>query len=200
MPKTFTDHERAYIKERLIREAEACLGLYGFRKTTVDELVRRVRIPKGTFYLFYASKELLFFDVILKFHDEVHREILEELTTMPEPLDPDRVAGVIFGLYKKIEGSCLYPLITNGELELLMRKLPPEAVEAHALTDDVSIEMLLPPAHGLGQDRIKAYSGALRAVFLSMLYRREIGEDAFDDALRLMLRGVITQLFQEAYS
>ncbi|MFH1513530.1 MAG: helix-turn-helix domain-containing protein, partial [Bacillota bacterium] len=59
MPKSFSDAERAYIKERLLREAEACLAAYGVRKTTVDELVRRAGIPKGTFYLFYASKEAL---------------------------------------------------------------------------------------------------------------------------------------------
>ncbi|WP_286081321.1 TetR/AcrR family transcriptional regulator [Parablautia intestinalis] len=32
--------------------------------TTVDEIVKRVNIPKGTFYLFYKSKELLLFEVI----------------------------------------------------------------------------------------------------------------------------------------
>ncbi len=31
----------------------------GVKKTTVDELVKRVGIPKGTFYLFYPSKDCL---------------------------------------------------------------------------------------------------------------------------------------------
>ena len=35
----------------------------GVKKTTVDELVKRTGIPKGTFYLFYPSKEMLLFDV-----------------------------------------------------------------------------------------------------------------------------------------
>ncbi|MDY4210978.1 MAG: TetR/AcrR family transcriptional regulator [Treponema sp.] len=33
------------------------------KKTTVDELVKRTGIPKGTFYLFYPSKEILLFDI-----------------------------------------------------------------------------------------------------------------------------------------
>ena len=61
MPKTFSDAERVHIKKRLMEEAEACLTQYGIRKTSVDELVKRVNIPKGTFYLFYPSKEMLFF-------------------------------------------------------------------------------------------------------------------------------------------
>ena len=48
-----------------MEEANACLAAYGIRKTTVDELVRRVGIPKGTFYLFYESKGRLIRDVIL---------------------------------------------------------------------------------------------------------------------------------------
>ncbi len=200
MPKSFTEHERAYIKQRLVQEAETCLRLYGLKKTTVDELVRRVKIPKGTFYLFYESKELLFFDVVMRLQETMTRELLREIEAIPEPVDPDRVTGVMFRLYKSIQDSCLFSLITNGELELLMRKLPPEAVETNARIDDMNVEMLLPPAHGLSPERIKAYSGALRAVFLSMLHRREIGDDVFDDALELMLRGVITRMFQEAYS
>lgn len=35
----------------------------GVKKTTVDELVKREGIPKGTFYLFYPSKEMLLYDV-----------------------------------------------------------------------------------------------------------------------------------------
>jgi AcrR family transcriptional regulator len=39
--------EREYIKKRLMEEAQDCLRLYGIRKTTVDELVKRANIPKG---------------------------------------------------------------------------------------------------------------------------------------------------------
>ena len=63
MPKCYSDQEREYIKKRLKEEAVACMGQFGIRRTTVDELVKRVNIPKGTFYLFYPSKEMLLFDV-----------------------------------------------------------------------------------------------------------------------------------------
>ena len=59
MPRAFSEAEKSFIKERLLQEAEACLSLYGVRKTTVDELVQRVKIPKGTFYLFYTNPRKL---------------------------------------------------------------------------------------------------------------------------------------------
>ena len=124
MPKTFTDKEREYIKKRLMEEAQDCLRLYGIRKTTVDELVKRANIPKGTFYLFYDSKELLFYDVLCSVHDELHADLRRRLEALDEPAAADQVTELVLGLYKKVEASFLYKFITGGDLELLMRRLP----------------------------------------------------------------------------
>ena len=104
MPKAFTESEREYIKKRLMEEAKNCLKLYGFRRTTVDEIVKRANIPKGTFYLFYCSKELLFYDVLCMVHDELQTDLRRQLEALGEPADQpgDRV---VLGLYRKIEAS-----------------------------------------------------------------------------------------------
>ena len=52
MPKKYSQSERENIRKDLIRQAERCLYYKGIGGTSVDELVRAVRIPKGTFYLF----------------------------------------------------------------------------------------------------------------------------------------------------
>ena len=49
LPKCYTDQEKEYIKRRLKEEAGKCLIQYGIRRTTVDDIVKRVQIPKGTF-------------------------------------------------------------------------------------------------------------------------------------------------------
>ncbi len=197
MPKTFTDKEREYIKKRLMEEAQDCLRLYGIRKTTVDELVKRANIPKGTFYLFYDSKELLFYDVLCSVHDELHADLRRRLEALDEPAAADQVTELVLGLYKKVEASFLYKFITGGDLELLMRRLPPEVARAHAEKDDFSMEQLIAMAPGIKGDSIKKYSAAMRAIFLSMLHKHEIGEEVFEDALRLMIRGFVMQMFEE---
>lgn len=70
MPKCYTNQEKDEIKRRLMEEAGYCMAQYGIKKTTVDELVKRVGIPKGTFYLFYESKERLLWEVILVAHEQ----------------------------------------------------------------------------------------------------------------------------------
>ena len=59
MPKIYSEEEKKQIIQRLKEEANILMQEKGVKKTTVDELVKRVGIPKGTFYLFYPSKEML---------------------------------------------------------------------------------------------------------------------------------------------
>lgn len=196
MPKIYSENERAYIRQRLMEEAKVCLSRFGMKKTTVDELVKRVNIPKGTFYLFYESKELLFFDVICVFHDEIQSDLMKQIDAMNKELTMDKVTSMIFGLYKKVEESFLFPFMTNGDMELLMRKLPMEVVKNHAEKDDLSIERLLVMLPRVKKENIKTFSAAFRAIFLSMLHKREIGDDVFDDALKIMIHGIIIQMFE----
>lgn len=196
MPKTFSDSERAYIRRRLMEEAKECLGLYGIRKTTVDELVKRVKIPKGTFYLFYESKELLFFDVFCTLHDEMQKKVLAEIALLKDNVDAEKLTNLFFSLYKSLDGSFLIKLITSGELELLFRKLPPELVKQHAQMDDFRVEELVSLVPDMKKDDIEVFSAAMRGIFISILHKQEIGEEVFDEALRVMLRGVVLQMFE----
>jgi len=196
MPKGFTEQERTYIKRRLMEEAEKCLTQFGARKTTVDELVKRVNIPKGTFYLFYESKELLLFEVISAFQTELQMDMLNRLKEFNDQITSEELTGLLFELYKRVESSFLYQFITTGDLELLMRKLPEEVVKAHAEEDDFSLEQLLAMLPVKKTENSKTFSAALRAIFLSMLHKREIGEEVFEEALRMMIRGIVIQMME----
>ncbi|NCB51674.1 MAG: TetR/AcrR family transcriptional regulator [Clostridia bacterium] len=196
MPKTFSDSERAFIRDKLIEEAGRCLALYGIRKTTVDEIVRRVNIPKGTFYLFYESKERLLFDVVMKLNDDIQAEMLKRVSGLSGSPDAETLTNLIFGLYKSLDASFLPKLIADGELDLLMRKLPDDMAKLHTEKDDLSVEKLAAMVPGINAEDIKVFSAALRGIFLSLLYKREVGEEVFDEALRVMIRGVVIQMFE----
>ncbi len=197
MPRSFTEHEREYIKRRLKEEAKECLNLYGIKKTTVDELVKRANIPKGTFYLFYDSKELILFDVINDVQNEIQNQIITELHALNGNVGSEKLAELLFMFYKKAENTFFLNILTNGELELLMRKLPLDIVNEHFAQDDFIIEKILSVMPHKPDIDAKILSGALRGVFLSMLHKREIGEDVFDDALKLMIKGIAIQLMEE---
>ncbi len=196
MPKSFSEAERGYIKSRLMEEAKLCLTQYGIKKTTVDELVNRVHIPKGTFYLFYQTKELLFFDVLCEFHDQLQSKLISEVTAAQGNINVEKLTKLILELYTMVADSFLLRLLTDGEIELLIRKLPPEIAEAHAEKDDFNVEKLLSLVPNLEEKNIAVFSAALRGVFLSTMHRHEIGEPVFEDALEVMIRGIVIQMFE----
>lgn len=197
MPKTFSGTERAHIKKRLLEEAEVCLAQYGMRRTSVDELVRRANIPKGTFYLFYPSKEMLFFEAVNNLHDRIQTDLLLQLNELRGNISVDSVTDLIFKFYKQVDSTFMFSFIASGELDLLLRKLPEEVAEVHLQKDDFNMERLLSLLPGTRtDDTVKIFGAALRAIFLMASHRREIGEDVFDDTIRVMLRGVIAQLLE----
>jgi len=197
MPKPYSEKEREYIIKHLKDEAKECLLLYGVKKTTVDEIVKRVNIPKGTFYLFYDSKELLLFDAINDIHNEIQTHLYNEVVSITEEITCEKLTDCLYGLYKKVDETCLSRIIANGELELIMRKLPEEIIKEHLTHDNVSMEQIINSIPQTKGKNIEYFSGAFRGIFLAMLHKNEIGEKIFDDVLRIMINGVVIQLMEE---
>lgn len=196
MPKALSAEEREIIQKRLLQAAEDCLGQYGLRKTTVDELVARARIPKGTFYLFYPSKELLFFEVFIKFHERIQGDFLRSIEKLQGEVGPEELTNAIIQTYREVEKSFFFRFMFSGELELLFRKLPPEAHAQHHQTDALSVSRLVMLLPGISQEKAQLYAAALRAVFASLLFKQEIGEEHFDQAIEIMIRGIVLQMFE----
>ncbi|MEH2936687.1 TetR/AcrR family transcriptional regulator [Acutalibacter sp. JLR.KK004] len=126
MPKSYSEQEREYIRKRLKEEAAKCLARYGVRRTTVDEIVKRVNIPKGTFYLFYKSKELLLFEVIQEQQENVNRKLYQTISGIASTeLSAEKLTDVIFEFYKMTEEMLILKLIDVNEVELLATMVTP---------------------------------------------------------------------------
>ena len=162
MPKPFSESERKIIKQRLMDAAGECLAQFGARKTTVDELVKRVNIPKGTFYLLYESKEFLFFDIFHRIHDETNKKMLSEIAEMKGNIDPLGMTELIFGLFKQIEESFMLKFLIEGDLEMMLRKLPPETAAKYADKDYLGIDVLISSVPGLNPYYSRVSGAALK--------------------------------------
>lgn len=194
MPKSYSEQEREYIKKRLKEEAANCLAQYGVRRTTVDEIVKRVNIPKGTFYLFYQSKELLLFEAIQEQHEIVNRELYKALSNLAtQELSAEKLTDVIFEFYKMTEKMPILKMLDLGEVELFMRKLPREIVEEHLQDDTDTIEKMFALLSIRKEVDIKVMSAAFHAIYYATLHKAEIGEEQYDAALRILIYGIVTQ-------
>lgn len=195
MPKSYSEQEREYIRKRLKEEAVECLAKYGVRRTTVDEIVKRVNIPKGTFYLFYKSKELLLFDAIQEQHEIVSQKLYQAISAIADTeFSADKLTDVIFQFYKMTENMPVLKLLNIGEVELLVRKLPREIVEEHLQDDTNMIEKMFVLLPVKKEADIKVISAAFHAIYYATLHKAEIGEEQYDEALRALIYGIVTQV------
>ena len=85
-------------------------------------------------------------------------------------------------------------ILANGDIDYLIRKLPSEVVDEHIAHDDerlIKLLMQLPQFKTLDAD---LFSSAFRGIFLMLPYKKEIGP-RFEEALKLCIRGVVSQMF-----
>ena len=195
LPKSFSEQEREYIRKRLKEEAATCMGQFGIRRTTVDEIVKRVNIPKGTFYLFYKSKELLLFDVIQEQHELINQKLFQSIQSLSkDTFSAEKITDVIFDFYKMTEEMPIFKLLSSEEIDLLVRKLPREVVEEHLQDDSDSIQKLFSFLPVKKEVDIEVISAAFHAIYYSTLHKEEIGAEKYDEALRMLIYGLITQI------
>lgn len=79
MARHFSENEKQIIKKRLLQEGKKLLEKYGVKKTSVDKIVEKVGIAKGSFYNFYTSKESMVFDILMDLEINIHQEEMTNL-------------------------------------------------------------------------------------------------------------------------
>ena len=76
-PKVTSEY-KTEIKERIIQSAIECFSKYGLDKTTMEEVAQKADLSKGTLYLYFKSKEDLFY-VICDNNLKVLKEQLSQI-------------------------------------------------------------------------------------------------------------------------
>lgn len=196
MPKVFSAEEKNQINQRLITEATYCLSHFGIKKTTVDTLVTRAGIPKGTFYLFYPSKEALLFQALLVLHEQIEMELKMQIQQLENKQDVESVTDIILFFFEKADESGMIRMMAADELTLLVKKLPPEMIQAHLESDHDMITIIFELLNVSLNKEIASYAAAFRSLFVTLLHKTETGEAEAFAALRLCIRGLVLQMLE----
>lgn len=206
MPKVYSEEERRNIISGLKREANILMQEKGVKKTTVDELVKRVGIPKGTFYLFYPSKEMLLFDVTQDFHEKVDHYLSEGIMkimeenglTMDENADfsgcVEEFTDLILGAMQITYSSCLRVILNPESMNLILSRLPDDVLEKHRQHDSGMGEGLFEKLAAGKNYCVETLAGAFMMIIFGGMYKREIGEENWMDSMRILIRGIVIQL------
>lgn len=196
MATAFTTEEKEVIRKKLHKVAKECLQRYGVKKTTVDQMAAMVDISKGSFYNFYSSKEMLFFAVLEEYQIDVMNRLTEQLD-MEAKIDTNRLVQLLYDFYQDFRYSFMYTIFKNHEMELLLRKLPKEAITNHHLIDDRMVKKIVSRINIKENVSVEIVSALFRTIAMTILHIEEIGEKQFDTTLKLVIQGVVEQITKE---
>lgn len=196
MATAFTSEEKEVIRKKLHKVAKECLQRYGVKKTTVDQMAAMVDISKGSFYNFYSSKEMLFFAVLEEYQIDVMDRLTEQLD-MEAKIDTNRLVQLLYDFYQDFRYSFMYTIFKNHEMELLVRKLPKEAITNHHLIDDRMVKKIVSRINIRENVSVEIVSALFRTIAMTILHIEEIGEEQFDTTLKLVIQGIVVQITKE---
>ena len=196
MVAAFTAEEKEVIKRKLHTVAKECLQRYGVKKTTVDQMAALADISKGSFYNFYFSKEMLFFAVLEEYQIDVMNRLTEQLG-METKIDTNRLVQLLYDFYQDFRYSFMYTIFKNHEMELLVRKLPKEAITNHHLIDDRMVKKIVSRINIRENVSVEIVSALFRTIAMTILHIEEIGEEQFDITLKLVIQGIVEQITKE---
>ena len=196
MATAFTTEEKEVIRKKLHKVAKECLQRYGVKKTTVDQMAAMADISKGSFYNFYSSKEMLFFTVLEEYQIDVMNRLTEQLD-METKIDTNRLVELLYDFYQDFRYSFMYTIFKNHEMELLVRKLPKEAITNHHLIDDRMVKKIVSRINIRENVSVEIVSALFRTIAMTILHIEEIGEEQFDTTLKLVIQGVVEQITKE---
>ena len=196
MATAFTTEEKEIIRKKLHKVAKECLQRYGVKKTTVDQMAAMVDISKGSFYNFYSSKEMLFFAVLEEYQIDVMDRLTEQLD-MEAKIDTNRLVQLLYDFYQDFRYSFMYTIFKNHEMELLVRKLPKEAITNHHLIDDRMVKKIVSRINIRENISVEIVSALFRTIAMTILHIEEIGEEQFDIALKFVIQGIVEQITKE---
>ena len=192
MPKAFTEHEKELLRTQMREKGKALFEKQGLRKTSVDELTEAVGISKGAFYLFYESKEELFLDILEQLEQEIQAKILE-FSIKPKSNTKKNVSDLLKAFLLTRD---TYPLLKNfgkSEFEYLMRKVPPEWAMKHANKDEEFIDQFMKKIKQEGiavKASPRVVSNLIKTLFFVGLYLEELGQEAYQETLDVMINMV----------
>ena len=193
MAAAFTQREEAIIPDKLLRAARKSAVSLGVRRTAVNALVAAAEISKGAFYKFYASKELLFFDVLEDMYAEIYGEAASVLSKNTDLSPARRASKAVLSACRAMERSGMMSFVKR-DAAYLLRKVPEDYQKNHYHSDEVHVRELpvsagLVPAGGMA-----LASAVVQGPMPTISHQHEIGE-LYPSVLETLVRGACRQLF-----
>ncbi len=189
--KGFSEEEKDLLRKKLCEECEYSWALYGYKKTSIGELTKKVGISTGAFYILYNSKEELFFDTLEGVQRRLKRTIRDIMRESPGK------EGFIQSMKWQFEEYSKFPFLYDfGTPDFLsfVNRLPKARVDSLKFDSEAFFDEVIQ----MGQLQLKIEREKAHALISTLLYTVTIKERLEYDHFEIfdfLLKGMIDQIF-----
>ena len=199
MPKGFSEREKTLIRAQLLAKGRELFATQGIKKANVEDLTKAANISKGAFYLFFDSKEELFFELLGLFEDEYHDKLVEA-AARPGASPRQQVKDVLIQAFTIWRTNPLFTHFNQEEYEYLARKLPEELIQSNLNKDAIFVDQLLGQWRDQGvviDCEPALFLGLTRALFYMSLHEQEVGSGVYPDVINFFIDAIAQQIVRE---
>src|SRR5690625_4214560 len=194
----FSQQEREYIYNQLLKSGRELFGNHGLSKTTISELTNQVGIAQGTFYHFFESKEALYFEIVEQEESYIREKLLNKVLLKGKLTKETFRDFLQQALQFLDESPMLRQLFDQSTMDQLLRKLPQEKLESNNKGD---INFLMPYIEQWQADGVMkklppdTIVSIIRSLIILSLQKEMIGESNYkstmDQLVQFISEGLI---------
>ncbi|MGD9116797.1 MAG: TetR/AcrR family transcriptional regulator [Dehalococcoidia bacterium] len=196
MPRGFTEPEKRVIREKLIEKGRQHFERFGVRRTNVADLAREAGIAKGSFYLFFESKEDLFLTINEEFDKKLQRELSRRLAKAKNPKETLRkFLRYVLDLFEI--DPMLKLSVDKEEFESLSRRIPAAKFRRHQESTMSFLTQLVErwQQEGIIRDYDpRVIVGAVKSLYFVVLHRDFIGKAVSRQVADLLIASLVANL------
>lgn len=188
--KEFTQNEKELIRQKLMEHAKQAFSKAGIKKTSIEELTRHAGIAKGSFYIFFKSKEALYFEILMQ---EIADSIPFSDATAEKP-------GVSFNqllkdfLHQAVDSMHTNPIIRlmliPEEYSIVYRRITADSDNNAAADIITPLTALIKKWQCNGviiESEATLLANVVKCLFLLTTHSEEIGNAIFPDVMDYMI-------------
>jgi len=104
-------------REKIIEISRNIFSRFGMKKSTMDDIAKKIRMGKSTLYYYFRNKEEIFLEVVKKESETLKKKLIEELKKVQTPQDKFRTYSKMRMKHLK-ELSNYYATLTDDYFDI----------------------------------------------------------------------------------
>jgi AcrR family transcriptional regulator len=197
MSKAFTEKEKERIKEKIFTTAKGMFSHFGYKKTSIREITKKIGISQGAFYTFYNSKEELFFNILQNEAIEMRNNIFSSISVVNNS-PKNVIKDLFYKIIEEIEKNKMFEfIIFNNEFQEIFEDLSEDHIKAHRMASVIKMNEWIKNIDIFKENLdLENMINCFRALIILYFNRKLLGNDAFKNTIDFLLEGFIEKILK----